>query len=61
MMITYGHHVASAQDRFVVIAEAVRENAARRPGLEIVDVFPIREHSFAALARAVVLLTEFLH
>ena len=55
MMITYGHHVASAQDRFVVIAEAVRENAAKRPGLEIVDVFPIREYSFAAIARAEIL------
>ncbi len=41
MMVTYGHKVDSVDDKYVALAEAVREYSAQRPGTELVDVFPI--------------------
>ncbi|OSC99152.1 cytochrome P450 [Trametes coccinea BRFM310] len=40
MMVTYGHEVKSVTDKYVAIAEAVREHAEARPGIELVDVLP---------------------
>lgn len=53
MMITYGHQVTSAADKFVEIAETVRATAATRPGMEIVDVFPIRKSRSCLFERGV--------
>ncbi|KAI0352115.1 cytochrome P450 [Trametes cingulata] len=44
MMVTYGHQVTSVNDQYVVIAEAVREHADARPGVELVDVLPILKY-----------------
>ena len=41
MMVTYGHQVSSTEDKFVALAEAVRENSESRPGNNIVDLIPI--------------------
>ena len=43
MMVTYGHQVTSAEDEFVALAEAVRENDEKTPGSNLVDVIPVRE------------------
>ncbi|KAJ3019302.1 hypothetical protein NUW54_g122 [Trametes sanguinea] len=40
MVVTYGHEVKSVTDEYVAIAEAVREHAEARPGIELVDVLP---------------------
>ena len=45
MMVTYGHQVASSDDEFVAIAEAVREQNEQHPGNSLVDLFPVREFS----------------
>ena len=42
MMLTYGHQVTSAEDEFVALAEAVRENAENAPANHIVDIIPFR-------------------
>ncbi|EJF56272.1 cytochrome P450 [Dichomitus squalens LYAD-421 SS1] len=44
MAITYGHHVTSADDEFVALAEAVREHAEKTPGSSIVDVIPLLKY-----------------
>lgn len=44
MMVTYGHQVTSANDKFVALAEAVREHGERTPASNIVDIFPICRH-----------------
>ncbi|TFK83325.1 cytochrome P450 [Polyporus arcularius HHB13444] len=44
MMVTYGHKVDSVDDKYVALAEAVREYSAQRPGTELVDVFPILKY-----------------
>ncbi|KAL1937278.1 hypothetical protein VTO73DRAFT_13887 [Trametes versicolor] len=41
MMTTYGHQATSAKDRFIEIAEIVREHATARPGLALVDIVPV--------------------
>lgn len=43
MMTTYGHQATSAKDRFIEIAEIVREHATARPGLALVDIVPVCE------------------
>lgn len=40
MMTTYGHQATSAKDRFIQIAEIVREHAESRPGFALVDLCP---------------------
>ena len=52
MMITYGHQVTSMDDKFVRMAELVREYAEKTPGNSVVDIFPIR--------RSLVLVRHFL-
>ena len=42
MMITYGHQVTSMDDKFVRMAELVREYAEKTTGNSVVDLFPIR-------------------
>ncbi len=42
MMTTYGHQATSAKDRFIEVAEIVREHAESRPGFALVDLFPAR-------------------
>ena len=42
MMIAYGHQVTSMDDKFVRMAELVREYAEKTPGNSVVDIFPIR-------------------
>ncbi|KAL7284541.1 hypothetical protein ACG7TL_001833 [Trametes sanguinea] len=44
MMVTYGHQVQSIDDPYVVLAEAVREHAESRPGVEVVDMLPILKY-----------------
>ncbi|KAI0766218.1 cytochrome P450 [Trametes elegans] len=44
MTVTYGHRVTSTNDQYVAIAEAVRDHAEARPGVELVDVFPILKY-----------------
>ncbi|OSD00652.1 cytochrome P450 [Trametes coccinea BRFM310] len=44
MMVTYGHQVESIHDTYVALAEAVREHAESRPGVEIVDMLPILKY-----------------
>ncbi|KAI0749883.1 cytochrome P450 [Daedaleopsis nitida] len=44
MMITYGHQVATVNDEYVALAEAVRQHAEERPGTELVDVIPILKY-----------------
>ncbi|KAI1791876.1 cytochrome P450 [Ganoderma leucocontextum] len=44
MMVTYGHQVNSAEDEFVALAEAVRENDEKTPGSNLVDVIPILKY-----------------
>ncbi|KAH9886231.1 cytochrome P450 [Cubamyces lactineus] len=44
MMVTYGHQVQSMDDPFIVMNEAVREHAEARPGVALVDVFPILKY-----------------
>ncbi|KAI9068980.1 cytochrome P450 [Trametes sanguinea] len=46
MMVTYGHQVKSIDDPYVVLAEAVREHAESRPGVEVVDMLPIRKFKY---------------
>ena len=41
MMVTYGHQVTSAEDKFVALAEAVRKNDKGAAGSTIVDLIPI--------------------
>ena len=43
MRITYGHKVVAADDPFVSLAEAVRENNEKNPGNALVDQLPFRE------------------
>lgn len=43
MRITYGHKVVAADDQFVSLAEAVRENNEKTPGNALVDQLPFRE------------------
>ncbi|PIL24606.1 cytochrome P450 [Ganoderma sinense ZZ0214-1] len=44
MMVTYGHQVTSAEDEFVALAEAVRENDEKTPGSNLVDVIPVLKY-----------------
>nr|VWO99573.1 Ketoreductase CTB6 (EC (Cercosporin toxin biosynthesis cluster protein 6) [Ganoderma boninense] len=44
MMVTYGHQVTSAEDEFVALAEAVRNNDKEAPGSSIVDLIPILKY-----------------
>ncbi|KAI0689449.1 cytochrome P450 [Cerioporus squamosus] len=44
MMITYGHQVTSMDDKFIRMAELVREYAEKTPGNSAVDIFPILKY-----------------
>ncbi|KAI0312135.1 cytochrome P450 [Amylostereum chailletii] len=44
MMVSYGHRVTSIDDKYVRIAEAVRENEDKTPGNAIVDVLPFLKY-----------------
>lgn len=42
MMVTYGHQVTSANDKYVALAEAVREHGEQIPVNSAIEAFPIR-------------------
>lgn len=42
MMVTYGHQVTSADDKFVALAEAIRDKGAKDITNNIIEMFPFR-------------------